>query len=226
MPVSERKEQLILQSWLANASPWITAIQEDQILSRIQVTNQAILEIVLGLSPRNALDIGCGEGWLTDAMEAHGIPTTGVDAIPALLDHARQHHKGRFIQLKYEQLNQLGPENRFDLAVCNFSLIGKESTEAVFSAARSLLHPGGYLVVQTLHPVEACGDQPYEDGWRAGSWDGFSPDFDQPAPWYFRTMENWQTLFQDHGFHLTQINEPTHPVTGKAVSVIFVSNPQ
>lgn len=223
MPTSEHEERLILESWHANASPWITAIQEGQILSRREVTNQAILDTLLRLSPRCVLDIGCGEGWLTDALEGHGIPTVGTDAIPALLAFARQHRKGRFIQLDYDQLDQLTQGKRFDLAVCNFSLIGKESTETVFRAVHSLLQPGGYFVVQTLHPVEACGDQPYADGWRPGSWEGFSQAFRQPAPWYFRTMESWRALFQEHGLPLTHTSEPCHPATGKAVSVIFTS---
>jgi hypothetical protein len=29
-----------------------------------------------------------------------------------------------------------------------------------------LLNAGGTAIVQTLHPVIACGDAPYVDGWR------------------------------------------------------------
>jgi hypothetical protein len=108
--------------------------------------------------------------------------------------------------------------------VCNFSLIGNESVDDLFVAVKSLLHPGGTLVVQTLHPLIACGDQPYVDGWRPGSWAGFSGDFVRPAPWYFRTLESWVRLFTANGWHLEEIREPMHPNTGKPASILFIAH--
>jgi hypothetical protein len=79
------------------------------------------------------------------------------------------------------------------------------------------------LVIQTLHPVIAAGESPYADGWRQGSWTGFSDDFSDPAPWYFRTMESWVRLLRDSGFVLRELREPVHPISGKPASVIFVA---
>jgi len=78
--------------------------------------------------------------------------------------------------------------------------------------------------VQTLHPVIACGDLPYKDGWRAGSWAGFSDDFTDPAPWYFRTLETWVALIASSGLKLTQIREPIHPKTDKPASILFIAS--
>jgi hypothetical protein len=61
----------------------------------------------------------------------------------------------------------------YDAAVCNFSLLGGESVESLLAALGDNLAAGGYLIVQTLHPLAACGDNPYRDGWRAGNWLGF-----------------------------------------------------
>ncbi|MBW4488559.1 MAG: hypothetical protein KME12_12290 [Trichocoleus desertorum ATA4-8-CV12] len=62
--------------------------------------------------------------------------------------------------------------------------------------------------MQTIHSVVGCGEQQYQDGWRSGSWDGFSPDFVDPAPWYFRTLESWTRLFVDSGLRLVELREP------------------
>ncbi len=79
------------------------------------------------------------------------------------------------------------------------------------------------MVVQTLHPRVACGDAPYGEGWREGSWAGFSSDFHDPAPWYVRTLESWGQLFERYGLRLVERREPLHPQTLKPVLVIFVA---
>jgi hypothetical protein len=68
----------------------------------------------------------------------------------------------------------------------------------------------------------ACGDAPYVDGWREGSWAGFSTDFTDPPPWYFRTLASWVSLFLDSGLRITSLREPVHPETGKPVSLILM----
>jgi hypothetical protein len=110
-----------------------------------------------------------------------------------------------------------------DVIVCNFALLGKESVEGVFRATPSLLNAHGAFIVQTLHPFVACDDFPYQDGWREGSWAGFSAAFTDPAPWYFRTLESWIKLFLDSGFRLLEVREPLHPKTQKPASVIFIA---
>jgi hypothetical protein len=110
-----------------------------------------------------------------------------------------------------------------DVAVANFALLGKESVERLLERAPRLLAPRGALIIQTLHPVVACGDLPYRDGWRAGSWAGFSNAFTDPAPWYFRTLESWTRLLVDSGLRVVETREPAHPVTQKPASVIFIA---
>ena len=89
--------------------------------------------------------------------------------------------------------------------------------------APELLADKGALIIQTLHPLVAGGDESYEDGWRRGSWAGFSEEFTDPAPWYFRTLESWKSLLTDSGFCRIEMREPIHPETGKPASVIFIA---
>jgi hypothetical protein len=112
---------------------------------------------------------------------------------------------------------------KVDAIIANFSLIGKESVEGVIRRAPALLERDGALIIQTLHPLVATGDQPYEDGWRHGSWAGFSCSFSDPAPWYFRTVETWKSLITECGFGSIEVREPLHPATGKPASIIFIA---
>jgi carbohydrate kinase (thermoresistant glucokinase family) len=216
-------EHSILRSWQTNAPPWTQAIREGRVASRTLVTNRAIVDAVLGLSVRRVLDVGCGEGWLSRALGGEGVAAVGVDAVDSLIAEAKGLGGAAFEACSYADLagGRFGHFD-FDAAVCNFSLLGKESVEELCPALRRYLLPSGYLVIQTLHPVAACGDHPYRDGWRPGSWSGFGPEFSDPAPWYFRTLASWLALLARSGYELIDCLEPCASGAAAPSSVIFV----
>ncbi|MGE0809483.1 MAG: class I SAM-dependent methyltransferase [Immundisolibacter sp.] len=217
-------EAQIRASWQRNAAPWTAAVRGQHIESRRRVTDQAIVDAVTRHAPQRVLDAGCGEGWLTRRLTALGMDVLGVDAEPALIAAAEAQGGGAFQVRSYEALaaGSVGPP--FDAVVCNFALLGRESGEALCQAAPTVLKPGGVLIVQTLHPHAVCGDQPYADGWRVGSWDGCGEGFVEPAPWYFRTLESWVRLFVSAGLALHALDEPVHPDSGRVASVIFTAS--
>lgn len=219
-PLSDAK---IIDSWKKNVSSWTTAVREGQIESRTLVTNQAIVEATLGRSPRSVLDLGCGEGWLARALAAKGIHVIGIDVVPGFIEQAQQAGGGDFRVVSYEDLIAGKLMVKVDAVVCNFALLGQESIAGVCKTIPTLLNPGGAFLVQTLHPLVACGESPYQDGWREGSWAGFNPDFTDPAPWYFRTLESWIQLLVESGFRVREVREPLHPKTQKPASVLFIA---
>jgi 2-polyprenyl-3-methyl-5-hydroxy-6-metoxy-1,4-benzoquinol methylase len=215
-------DEKIINSWNKNTAPWVAAVRNGEIESRLLVTNQAIVDAVRSLSPATGLDIGCGEGWLVRALD--GVAMTGVDVVPGLVAAARRAGGGQYHVMSYEDIARGHLQQQVDVAICNFSLIGDESVAGLFRAAPSYLKPGGTLVVQTMHPVVACGDAPYLDGWREGSWAGFNDGFTDPPPWYFRTLASWVRLFSDNGLQLRELREPLHPNTGKPASLILMGS--
>ena len=217
-------DKKILDSWKKNASSWIKAIQDNEIESRRLVTDQAIIETISSLPVKKALDIGCGEGWLVRRLSTLGISATGIDAIETLVSKAKDLGGGSFKTLEYTDISVSTINETYDIAICNFSLLGEESVDHIFKSILSLINVGGHFVIQTPHPITSCGDQPYVDGWREGSWIGFSDDFSDPAPWYFRTKESWIELFNTHGLIINEVKEPIHPKTGKPTSLILVGS--
>lgn len=223
MTDDSKSDTAIVEAWRKNASPWVAAVRSGEIASRKQATDAAILEAITARSPRSVLDVGCGEGWLARELDARGIEVTGIDVVPHLVDEAWRAGGGEFHVMSYEALAAREREFDVDVMACNFSLLGKESTEAVFAAAARMLGASGSFVVQTLHPVGASGEGPYRDGWRDGSWDGIGSGFSEAAPWYFRTFGGWTRLFAAFGFRLLDIVEPTGSASSKPLSAIFVA---
>lgn len=215
----------VLEAWRENAAPWTQTVRAQAIESRRLVTDRAILDAALRLRPRDALDVGCGEGWLTRALRTGGVAADGIDAIGELIDAARRADPDappqRYARLSYEDIAAGASNARYDLIVCNFSLLGGAAVDALLSALPALLRDGGHVLIQTLHPPTACGDAPYLDGWRDGSWAGCDGALGQPAPWYFRTLGGWLRVLRESGLALRELEEPVHPVTGKPVSLIL-----
>lgn len=214
----------IVDSWRTNADAWSVAVREQHIESRRLVTDRAIVDAVLSRSPRSVLDLGCGEGWLGRTLAPHGVHLVGIDVVPRLIALAQASGGGDFRVASFEQAAAGCIGFSADVVVCNFSLLGKESVEAIFAAAASLLEPAGAFIIQTLHPIVACGERPYQDGWREGSWAGFSSEFIDPAPWYFRTLGGWLQLLRRHGLRLLELREPLDPRTQRPASVIFIAD--
>lgn len=217
-PLSDGK---IIDSWRHNALPWMNAVRSGDIDSRRLVTDRAVLDAVLACEPVTVLDLGCGEGWLALALQHNGVGVTAVDVVPALVLAATQAGVVDGRVLSYEEIAAGQLKLSTDVVVCNFSLLGKESVEGLLRAIPALLKLNGSLIVQTLHPVVACADLPYVDGWRTGSWAGFGEAFSDAPPWYFRTLHAWLELMWSSGLTLQEMREPLDPRTGKPASVIF-----
>jgi SAM-dependent methyltransferase len=217
------QEQDIIRSWHANAEPWARAVQTASIASRKLVTDQAIVDAVASVDAQTVLDIGCGEGWLARALGRLGMQVHGIDVVPSLIAAAVKLGGGEFEVRPYSDIAHrrltIGP---FDAAVCNFSLLGNESVESLIGGIGAYLGVTGCFIVQTLHPAAACGDAPYRDGWRAGSWAGFGAEFSDPAPWYFRTLASWYAMLRRCGFDVIECRAPRARAAIAPSSILFI----
>ena len=214
----------VIDAWLQNAEPWTDAVRGRKIESRNLATDAAVIDAVMSRHPKTVLDIGCGEGWLARALAERGVNVTGVDVVPELIELAKSAGGGEFRVASHEEIAAGKLDIHADVAVANFSLIGKEAVDGLIHRAPDFLTESGHLVIQTMHPVIAGGDEPYHDGWREGSWAGFSDAFRKAAPWYFRTVGTWVKLLRDSGLHLEELREPIHPTTGKPASIILIAS--
>jgi 2-polyprenyl-3-methyl-5-hydroxy-6-metoxy-1,4-benzoquinol methylase len=224
--MTAENEGALRESWDRNAAAWTDAVRGGHIPSRRAGTDAAVVEAAARLGGRRVLDVGCGEGWLARALAERGFAVTGIDGSAELVERARAAGGGTFRTLRYEEA-EADParlDGPYDTIVCNFALLG-ERVAPLLRALAAALARGGRVLVQTVHPFTACGDAPYRDGWRTEDFAGFDRPFPAAMPWYFRTVGSWVAAAREAGLRLAELEEPTHPDTGRPLSLILVLEP-
>jgi 2-polyprenyl-3-methyl-5-hydroxy-6-metoxy-1,4-benzoquinol methylase len=227
MDDSDTVRTALRRSWTENAAAWTTAVREQAIPSRRLATDAAIVAAcarVIGAGRHfRALDVGCGEGWLSRELVTLGAHVTGIDASAPLVEAARAEGGGaEYACVSYEQLESepdvvAGP---FDLIVCNFALLD-DRVAALLTALATRLPASGVILVQTVHPWAAVGDGPYEDGWRTETWSAFDRSFPSQMPWYFRTTSSWIAAAREAQLVVDRFEETVHPQTRKPLSLLL-----
>jgi ubiquinone/menaquinone biosynthesis C-methylase UbiE len=112
----------------------------DRILDLV-VPRQGVLE---------ALDVGCGTGFLSLELAAHGHRVTGIDFAPAMLAEARRKAAERGAAIRFEEgdAEQLPfATGSFDLVMSRHLLWTLPHPEAAITEWIRVLRPGGRLVV-------------------------------------------------------------------------------
>src|SRR5271157_2490599 len=106
--------------------------------------------VLTGRGPLDALDAGCGTGFLSFELAARGHRVTGVDFAPAMLAEARRKAAERTVSVRFEEADaeQLPfPPHSFDLAISRHVLWTLPHPEAAIDEWIRMLRPGGRLVV-------------------------------------------------------------------------------
>jgi len=110
-----------------------------------------ILDLVLAGRPAlDALDAGCGTGFLAFELAARGHRVVGVDFAPAMLAEARRKAAERSVSVRFEEADaeRLPFEpGSFDLVISRHLLWTLQHPAAAIDDWIRVLRPGGRLVV-------------------------------------------------------------------------------
>jgi trans-aconitate methyltransferase len=99
------------------------------------------------LAPRPGeaiLDLGCGDGALTEKLVATGAVVTGADASPAMVAAAL----ARGLTVEQVSADALRFDGEFDAVFSNAALHWMPDAEAVIAGVRRALRPGGRFVAE------------------------------------------------------------------------------
>ena len=126
------------------------AIAADPRPDLFTVAERFLLEHVPA-GARRAVDVGCGDGALTRALAARGIPTLGIDASPRMIALARA-RAGEDPLLEYQigdVMTGALPPAAFDLVV-SVAMAHHAPLERVVRSLTALVAPGGTLLLQDV----------------------------------------------------------------------------
>lgn len=140
----------------ALAARWWDAHSEFKPLHDINPLRLAYVDRLCGgLAGKQALDVGCGGGILSESMVVEGAEVMGIDMGEAPLKVAELHSLESGVQVDYrrvpvEVLAEERPES-FDLVTCMEMLEHVPEPASVIQACTRLVRPGGWVFFSTLN---------------------------------------------------------------------------
>jgi trans-aconitate methyltransferase len=164
------------------------------------------------LAPRpgeRILDLGCGDGALTQALGASGATVVGVDDSAYMVAAAKR----RGLDARVMDGQRLRFDAEFDAVFSNAALHWMPDAGAVVAGVARALRPGGRFVAEMGgHGNVASIATALRAAKRAH---GIERQFE----WFFPTADEYATLLQSHGFAIQWIGlipRPTVLPTGMA----------
>jgi SAM-dependent methyltransferase len=144
--------------WQDSANAWVADMGESGDFGRRYVLDPVMLPRALARSPKNALDVGCGEGRFCRMLKSRNVAAVGVDPTPALIAVARRRDpRGTYVKATAERLPFR--DGTFDLVVSYLSLIDIPDVDAAVPEMARVLKPGGSLLIANLNSFNtACAD--------------------------------------------------------------------
>ena len=126
------------------------AVSYDHAVRVQKEVGRALLSLLLRhkVQARQAVDIGCGTGWLTQQLAPYVDTITALDIAPGMLAFARAEDQDnvidQFICADVEQLPLNQPD--FDLVFSSYALQWCDDLSAALNKLAQILQPQGYLV--------------------------------------------------------------------------------
>ena len=162
-----------------------------------------VLELLAPQPGERILDLGCGDGLVTEWIAAQGASVVGLDSSPDLLEAAR----ARGLDVRLADGQDLPFEQEFDAVFSNAAMHWMVDADAVIRGVARALKPGGRfagefgghcnvaaIVVALLAVLGRRGI------------DGL-----QNFPWYFPSDEEYKAKLEAHGFAVTTVQLVPRP---------------
>ncbi|MBD3898256.1 methyltransferase domain-containing protein [Halomonas sp. ML-15] len=180
-------------------------------------------EVVKLLAPQageRILDLGCGDGALSERLAKLGVDIVGVDASEAMVEAARE----RGITAQVIDAHRLPFDHEFDAVFSNAALHWMLEPQAVIAGVKRALKPGGRFVAEFGghgNVAAICTALLASLQFRGISARG-------RHPWYFPTAEEYRQLLENAGFRVEEIAlipRPTPLSTGMSGWLETFANP-
>ena len=189
------------QTWRAN--------QYSDHASFVSELGSPVVSLLNPIPGEHILDLGCGDGSLTEKIQRVGATVIGVDSSASMVDGARS----RGITAEVMPAESLSFSNEFDAVFTNAALHWMPDYISVIRGVHHALKSGGRFVgefggqgnIQSL--IDAMRDTFVENS-----------DFGEfSIPWYFPNEQDYSSALESVGFYVSKIElmpRPTPLKTG------------
>ena len=171
-----------------------------------------VLDLLAPRPGERILDLGCGDGALTERIAAAGAQVVGCDASPELVAAAA----ARGLTVRHADGHALPFAGEFDAVFTNAALHWMSGDPgAVVAGVHRALRPGGRFVGE----FGGHGNVAAVVTALLAALDRRGADAAAATPWYFPTADEYRALLQAHGFTVDSIAllpRPTPLPTGMA----------
>jgi 2-polyprenyl-6-hydroxyphenyl methylase/3-demethylubiquinone-9 3-methyltransferase len=137
------------------AHRWWDPNSEFKPLHDINPLRLGYIDSFVGLSGKQALDVGCGGGILAEAMARSGAKVTGIDLGEKALKVAQMHLLESGLSVEYrhisaEDLARQQPD-QYDVVTCMELLEHVPDPASTIAACATLVKPGGWCIFSTIN---------------------------------------------------------------------------
>jgi len=157
----------------------------------------AVLELLAPRPGERILDLGCGDGALTEKLTPAGCQVVGVDSSPEQIAAAQR----RGLDARVKDCQALDFDQEFDAVFSNAALHWMKRADDVIRGVKRALRPGGRFVAE-MGGFGCVGrvKRAIDDGLRRRG-----IDHEPLNPWYFPTAEDYGSRLRTHGFQVDSI---------------------
>ena len=149
------------------------------------------------------LDLGCGDGALTEKLAALGCQAVGVDSSPAQIAAAQ----ARGLDARVVDAHHLPFEAEFDAVFSNAALHWMPQPEAVLAGVWRALEPGGRFVGE----MGGAGNIALVQEALQTALARRGVDHQQTSPWYFPDENEYRSKLEHAGFVATSMERFPRP---------------
>ena len=156
-----------------------------------------VLELLAPKSGERILDLGCGDGELTEQIAAVGCLVMGVDSSSKQIEAARQ----RGLAVQVMDAHCLPFEQEFDAVFSNAALHWMNQPDEVIAGVWRALKPNGRFVAE--FGGSGCVATIVTALYAALQRRGISGE--SVNPWYFPSVEDYSKRLESQGFEISSI---------------------
>jgi trans-aconitate methyltransferase len=160
----------------------------------VPALGQPVLDLLQPRSGERILDLGCGDGVLTEKLSAMGVDVVGVDSSPEMVNAAN----ARGLDARVMDATSLTFDNEFDGVFSNAVLhwIKNDPDAAIASAYRALRRPGRFVGELGGHGCVAAVNLALIVSLEKRGIQNAAA----VSPWYFPTVDDYTARLQRAGF--------------------------